>query len=154
MSNVALGGRDGGAFAFYETLPGGAGAGPSGAGCSALQTHMTNTRNTPVEEQELRCPIRVRSLTVRRGSGGAGAKRGGDGLRKEIEMLVPTTASVLADRHRGGPPGAAGGGGGRPGGAWLYRGDRRRRLSSKATVELGRGDVLRIHTPGGGGYGK
>ena len=151
MSNLALGG-DG--FASYETLPGGAGASPAGAGISAVQTHMTNTRNTPVEEQEQRLPLRVRSLTLRRGSGGRGARRGGDGLTKAIEALQPMTLSFLGERHRHGPAGAAGGGPGAPGALWHQRGGRRRRLPSKCTIELLPGDVVVVQTPAGGGHGR
>jgi N-methylhydantoinase B len=156
MSNLSVGGvrGDGTAFSFYETLPGGAGAGPSGPGCAAIQTHMTNTRNTPIEELELRYPLRVRSLTVRRGSGGRGARRGGEGMVKELEALLPVAVTFLGERHGAGPPGARGGGRGRPGALSLVRNGSRRRLPSKTTVALDPGDVLRVETPGGGGDGR
>lgn len=155
MSNLAVGGAraDGTPFGFYETLPGGAGAGATRAGLSAVQTHMTNTRNTPVEETELRFPVRIQRLTVRRGSGGRGRRPGGAGLVKELAALTPLTVSFLAERQRTGPPGSRGGGRGRPGELHLIRGGRRRRLPGKTTVELAAGDVLRVATPGGGGHG-
>ncbi len=156
MSNLSLGGvtADGEAFALYETLPGGAGAGPLRPGAAAIQTHMTNTRNTPVEELERRFPVRVRSLTVLRGSGGGGRRRGGDGLRKEIEALTPLQVSFLGERHGGGPPGAAGGGAGSPGRLELVAAGRRRRLPSKGMVALRPGEAVRVTTPGGGGHGR
>jgi N-methylhydantoinase B len=93
MSNLTLGSAEGadadGTFAYYETTPGGAGAGPEGDGASALQTHMTNTRNTPIEALERELPVRVLETTVRRGSGGAGRSRGGDGVSKRFAFLEP-----------------------------------------------------------------
>ena len=155
MSNLTFGGptADGGEFASYETLPGGAGASARGAGQSAIQTHMTNTRNTPVEELERRAPLRVRALSVRRGSGGRGAHRGGDGLVKEVEALAPLRGAFLGERQRGGPPGAVGGGRGRPGRLSVERGGARARLPAKTTFELAPGDVVIVETPGGGGHG-
>ena len=156
MSNLSFGGTrpDGSDFASYETLPGGAGAGPHAAGQSAIQTHMTNTRNTPVEELEHRYPLRVASLSVRRGSGGRGARRGGDGIRKSIEAKTPLRVTFLGERHDVGPPGAAGGGDGRPGRLWRQRGRTRERLPAKTGCDLRRGDVLVVETPGGGGHGR
>jgi N-methylhydantoinase B len=150
MSNVTIGGPG---YSLYETLPGGAGAGPSGAGASAIQTHMTNTRNTPVEETELRHPLRVVAFTVRRGSGGAGARRGGDGLVKEVEVLAPATASLFAERARTRPPGGAGGGAGKGYRATVRTDGKRRSMPSKVTFDLPKGSRLRIETPGGGGHG-
>jgi N-methylhydantoinase B len=150
MTNVSMGS---GAFAFYETLPGGAGADATGDGTSAVQTHMTNTRNTPVEEMERRYPVRVRALTVRRRSGGRGAHRGGDGIRKEFEVLAPVTLSLFADRQASGPRGLLGGADGRPGRLTLIRAGRSRRLAGKGSHDLLAGDVLRLETPGGGGWG-
>ncbi len=150
MSNVTIGGRG---FSLYETLPGGAGAGPHGPGASAIQTHMTNTRNTPIEETELRHPLRIVSLTVRRGSGGKGARRGGDGLCKEVEMLAPATVSVFAERVRTRPPGAAGGEPGRSFRACVSDCGKRRTLPGKGTFDLPAGARLWIETPGGGGHG-
>lgn len=156
MSNLSFGGRraDGSVFTSYETLPGGAGAGRTGPGQAAIQTHMTNTRNTPIEELEHRLPVRVRSLSVRRGSGGGGARRGGDGLCKVVEALVPLQVSFLGERHRSGPPGAAGGGPGAPGGLWRLRGRRRERLPAKCSFALAPGECVEVATPGGGGHGR
>ena len=151
MSNLTLGERT---FAFYETLPGGAGAGPETPGVSGVQTHMTNTRNTPVEALEQDYPVTVRSLTIRRSSGGAGRMRGGDGIVKELELHAPAVGSVFADRHDQGPPGLAGGQRGSPGRAQLIRDGRTRTLPAKGSIDLQVGDVLRITTPGGGGWGK
>ncbi len=155
MSNLAIGGTatDGTQFACYETLPGGAGAGPVGPGQSAIQTHMTNTRNTPLEEMEHRFPVRIRSLTVRRGSGGAGARRGGDGLVKSIEALAPMSLTFMGERHRSGPPGACGGAAGAPGSLLHVRKGKGEVLPAKCAVQLERGDIVTILTPGGGGHG-
>lgn len=156
MSNFSFGGRrdDGSEFTSYETLPGGAGATADAPGQAAIQTHMTNTRNTPIEELEHRYPVRVRSLSVRRGSGGAGARRGGDGLCKEVEALAPLRASFLGERHRRGPAGAAGGGRGAPGALWRVRGARRERLPAKGSFDLAPGERVVVMTPGGGGHGR
>jgi N-methylhydantoinase B len=156
MSNLSFGGRagDGSDFASYETLPGGAGAGPSAPGQAAIQTHMTNTRNTPVEELEHRYPVRVVSLSVRRGSGGRGARRGGEGLVKSIAAKVPLQVSFLGERHASGPPGARGGRDGRPGRLWRQRGVDRERLPAKTSFSLLPGEVLTVETPGGGGHGR
>lgn len=156
MSNLSFGGVDrrGAEFTSYETLPGGAGASASAPGQSAIQTHMTNTRNTPIEEMEHRAPLRVAALSVRRGSGGAGARRGGDGLRKRIVALVPLQVAFLAERHDHGPKGSAGGGAGRPGRLWLCRGASRRRLPAKSSLLLRAGDAVEVETPGGGGHGR
>ncbi len=159
MNNVALGGRrtgetDGeGRWAYYETVAGGAGGGPDGPGTDAVHTHMTNTLNTPVEALEHACPLRVRSYRIRRGSGGAGRHAGGDGVVRELELTAPATLSLLADRRRRGPWGLAGGGDGEPGRDLLIRGGETRELPSKGTFRLEAGDVLRIETPGGGGWG-
>jgi N-methylhydantoinase B len=156
MTNLALGGvaRDGRAFAFYETLPGGAGALPDAAGTSAVQTHMTNTRNTPIEEFEATLPLRVESLTVRRGSGGGGRHRGGDGIVKELRVLCDgVSMSLFAERHVRRPRGRAGGRDAKPGRAVLRRRGRTRVLAAKGSIELHDGDVVRIESPGGGGFG-
>ena len=156
MSNLSMGGirKDGAEFAFYETLPGGAGAGPNRAGRSAVQTHMTNTRNTPVEETEHRYPVRIQSLTVRRGSGGKGARAGGDGIEKSVETLVPAAVTFLGERQQSGPPGAEGGGAGSKGSITLRSRGKQRKLPSKGTTQLGAGDVVTVRTPGGGGHGR
>ncbi len=153
MTNLSLGGSGEHSYAFYETLPGGAGASRAHAGSAAVQTHMTNTRNTPVEELESRYPVLVHALQVRRGSGGRGAKRGGDGLVKEVEVLEPATLSLFCERQAEGPRGCAGGEPGKPGRTSLVRGGRRRKLPAKTSMGLQPGDVVRVETPGGGGHG-
>ena len=116
MSNFTFGGTvNGTPFTFYETIAGGAGGGPHGPGESAVQTHMTNTMNTPVEALEMRVPVRIRRYRIRTGSGGAGRHRGGDGILREFEFLVPCRVGLTADRHRRGPYGLQGGAPGNPG---------------------------------------
>lgn len=155
MNNVALGGiHRGRPFAYYETLAGGAGGGPVGAGASAVHTHMTNTMNTPIEALEAYYPLRVRRYGVRRGSGGAGRHAGGDGLVREIEFVGDAEVTLLTERRVTRPYGLAGGEAGAPGRDWLVRGTRRRRLPAKATVTMRAGDRLRVETPGGGGFGR
>jgi len=156
MSNLSFGGVDaaGAEFTSYETLPGGAGACAFAAGRAAVQTHMTNTRNTPIEELEQRLPVHVRSLSVRRGSGGRGRHRGGDGLRKEVTALVPLRVSFLGERHEQGPPGDDGGARGSPGRLWRIANGRRRRLPAKHSFDLEPGQVVVVETPGGGGHGR
>jgi N-methylhydantoinase B len=157
MTNLSLGGRDrsGEEFAFYETLPGGAGASPDAAGSSGVQTHMTNTRNTPIEDFEVRYPVRVESLTIRRGTGGAGRHRGGDGVVKRLRLLADdVSVSLFAERHELAPYGLAGGAPGACGGATLERAGRREQLPAKGAVRTRRGDVIEIATPGGGGHGR
>ncbi len=156
MSNLSVGGRDrdGNEFAFYETLPGGAGAGPQRPGRAAVQTHMTNTRNTPIEELEHRYPVRVVRLTVRRGSGGRGQRRGGDGIDKVLVASTPLVVTFLGERHRQGPAGCEGGGEGAVGGLWRERRGRRQRLPSKTELTLAPGERIAVATPGGGGHGR
>ena len=150
MSNFLLGGAD---WAYYETIAGGAGAGPSHAGASAIQTHMTNTRSTPTEELEHALPVRVVRHALRRDSGGGGAARGGDGVVRELELLAPATVTLVGDRRVRPPYGLAGGGPGSPGEDTLVRGERNVRLPGKVTFEALAGDRITIATPGGGGYG-
>jgi N-methylhydantoinase B len=156
MTNFTFGGirADGTRFAYYETIPGGAGAGPSGPGEPAIQTHMTNTANTPVEMLERDFPMVVWRFEVRRESGGAGAHRGGDGVVKEVEFLSPVNAAVVANRHRVPPWGLAGGGPGTPGTTLLVgpHGEPTE-LPAVASIRPGPGTRLRLETPGGGGYG-
>jgi N-methylhydantoinase B/oxoprolinase/acetone carboxylase alpha subunit len=153
MNNVLLGG-DG--WVYYETIGGGQGARPWADGMSGVHTAMTNTRDTPVEALERALPVRVRSYSLRRRSGGAGVRRGGDGIERELEMLEPVTVSLVTERRTTAPWGLAGGQPGAVGENWLLpKGDAAaaQRLSDKCTVHLQPGDVLRILTPGGGGYG-
>ncbi len=161
MNNVAIGGTDprtGRAFAYYETVGGGMGAGPSGPGLSGVHTHMSNTLNTPVEALEHAYPFRVLRYAVRRGSGGRGVYRGGDGLERDIQILAPARVTLLTERRRTGPAGQGGGEPGAPGANALLRaGHEEERsaesLPSKATFEVQRGDIVSIRTPGGGGWG-
>ncbi len=153
MNNVLLGGAD---WVYYETVGGGQGARPWADGMSGVHTAMTNTRDTPVEALERELPLRVRRYTLRRGSGGGGTHRGGDGIERELEVLADTTLSLVTERRASRPPGAGpGAGAGAAGENWLLpAGDeaRARRLPDKCTVELEAGDVLRLLTPGGGGW--
>ncbi|HYO63980.1 MAG TPA: hydantoinase B/oxoprolinase family protein [Pyrinomonadaceae bacterium] len=157
MNNLTVGGYDprrGAEFAYYETVAGGMGARPASDGLSAVHTHMTNSLNTPAEALEYAYPLRVRRYAVRRGSGGRGRTRGGDGVVREIETLVPARASLLADRRLRAPYGLAGGAPGTPGrDTLIQRGGRARRLESKGSWQLEPGDRVRIETPGGGGHG-
>jgi 5-oxoprolinase (ATP-hydrolysing) len=147
MNNLCFG--DAG-FGYYETIGGGAGAGPGFAGASAVHTHMTNTRLTDPEVLERRYPIRVRELSIRRGSGGHGRFRGGDGLCRELELLAPLRVTLISERRTRQPFGLEGGGAGQPG-RNLVNG---REYPGRFSLELGPGDRLRIETPGGGGFGK
>jgi len=158
MSNLTVGGvdpgRGGRTFAYYETVGGGAGASPRGKGASGIQTHMTNTRNTPVEVLEHAYPFRVRQYRLRPGSGGAGAHPGGDGIVRELVALAPCEATLLTERRRLAPYGLAGGAPGAPGRNGLVRADGSEvELPAKATVRLEPGDAIRVETPGGGGFG-
>jgi len=139
---------------YYETICGGMGAGPDGDGASAIQTHMTNTRMTDPEVLELRYPVVVEAFGIRRGSGGAGRSRGGDGAVRRLRFLKPMTAVVVASRREVAPFGLAGGADGAAGRQWVERADGRvEAMSGRSRVELAAGDALVIETPGGGGYG-
>lgn len=157
MNNLTIGGidsRTGQEFAYYETVAGGMGARPHLDGMSAVHTHMTNSLNTPAEALEYAYPLRVRAYRLRRGSGGRGRKRGGDGIVREIETLVPARMSLLADRRHRAPYGLAGGEEGQTGRDRIVRDGRARRIEAKGPAELRPGDRVRIETPGGGGHGK
>jgi len=147
MNNVTLGTDD---FTYYETLGGGQGACADAPGPSGVHVAMSNTRNTPVEALELEFPLRVREYAIRRGSGGAGAQRGCDGVVRELEALAPMGFSLLTERRRHAPPGAAGGGPGARGRNLLDGAE----LPPKARGSLAPGQTLRIETPGGGGHGE
>jgi len=139
----------GDAWTYYETLGGGQGACPEADGPSAIHVAMSNTLNTPVEALETEFPLRVRRLALRRGSGGTGRQRGGDGIVREIEALAPMRYTLIGERRRHRPRGRDGGGDGEMG-RDLLDGER---LPGKTEGELAPGDVLRIETPGGGGSG-
>ena len=151
MNNVLIGSVS---TVYYETVAGGEGATPSRDGQSGIHTGMTNTKNTPIESLETHYPFLVRATTLRRGSGGAGRFKGGEGMIREIEFTEPVTVSLMGERRRHRPWGLAGGGPGECGEDWLIRstGDRER-LPGKATFECEPGDRLRVLTPGGGGWG-
>ncbi len=157
MNNLSFGGidpRTGSPFAYYETIAGGMGARPSADGLSGVHTHMTNSLNTPVEAIESHFPVRVRRTSLRRGSGGRGQFQGGDGIIREIEFLAEARCSILSDRRRFPPYGLAGGQPGKPGRNTLTVSGRTRRLPSKTVFTAPPGSILRIETPGGGGWGK
>ena len=140
---------------YYETIAGGSGAGPDHDGTSAVQTHMTNSRLTDPEILETRLPVRLERFTIRRGSGGLGAHRGGDGVVREIAFLEPMRANILANRRRVPPRGIAGGGDGLPGRNWVERADGRvEPLGATGSAEMQPGDRFVIQTPGGGGFGR
>lgn len=158
MNNLTFGGRQPGShqpFAYYETIGGGAGAGPDGSGASGVHVHMSNTRNTPIEALEYALPVRVERYTLRRGSGGAGQHRGGDGVRRDLRFLTPVAVTVLSERRRRAPWGLQGGMAGAPGKNVLIKDSAREELlPGKFTRRLEAGEVLSIQTPGGGGWGK
>jgi N-methylhydantoinase B len=157
MNNLTIGGidpRTGGEFAYYETVAGGMGARPQLDGMSAVHTHMTNSLNTPAEALEYAYPLRVREYSIRKGSGGSGQTRGGEGVVREIETLVPARMSLLADRRTLAPYGLNGGEAGNCGLDSIIRDDKARRIPSKGSWQLEAGERVRIETPGGGGYGK
>lgn len=156
MNNLTIGGidsRNGHEFSYYETVAGGMGARPSADGMSGVHTHMTNSLNTPAEALEYAYPLRVREYRLRKGSGGEGKQRGGNGVVREIETLVPARMSLLADRRKRGSYGLSGGADGSPGVDLIIRGNRKRRINAKSSHELKAGDRIRIETPGGGGWG-
>jgi N-methylhydantoinase B len=159
MNNLSFGGKDarrGGAgapFAYYETIAGGTGGGPGIAGSSATQSHMTNTLNTPTEVLEHVYPVRVRRYALRDGSAGDGKFPGGDGLIREIEFLTDVQVGILSDRREVPPYGLSGGKAGKVGKNELIVEGRARRVPSKCTFYAPAGAVIRMETPGGGGWG-
>jgi N-methylhydantoinase B len=156
MNNMTAGGRDprtGQAFAYYETMGGGMGASPASDGLSGVHTHMSNTMNTPVEALEYAYPIRVHAYRLRRGSGGAGTYRGGDGLERELVFEAPTEVTLLTDRRLRPPYGLRGGEPGLPGSNILIHDGVERALPGKVRFTVAPGDHLRISSPGGGGWG-
>jgi N-methylhydantoinase B len=158
MSNLTIGGvdpRSGGAFTYYETAAGGMGARRGLDGISGVQTHMTNSLNTPIEALEYAYPFRVRRYAYRDESGGEGRWRGGDGLVREVELLAPAQVTLLADRRKFRPWGLQGGEEGAAGRAAVFTAaePQGRELPGKCSLHLQPGDVLRLETPGGGGWG-
>jgi 5-oxoprolinase (ATP-hydrolysing) len=152
MNNLSFGNAR---HQYYETLCGGAGAGPGFDGASAVHTHMTNSRLTDAEILELRHPVRVVSFALRRGSGGGGLHHGGDGVVRRLRFTEPVSAALITNRRRVPPFGLAGGAPGAPGRNRVVRADGMvEELPGIASVELAAGDVLEIATPGGGGWGR
>jgi 5-oxoprolinase (ATP-hydrolysing) len=151
MNNFTFGN---GRHQYYETIAGGAGAGPDFDGASVVQTHMTNSRLTDPEVLEWRFPVRLEAFSVRRGSGGAGAHGGGDGAIRRVRFLEPMTAVMLANHRRVAPFGVDGGAPGAVGRNWIERTDGTREdYGATFQVEMNAGDVFVIETPGGGGFG-
>ena len=157
MNNLLLGGAG---WVYYETVGGGQGGrwrdGRGQPGQSGIQTGMTNTKNTPIEALERHYPLRVLRYRLRRGSGGDGLAPGGEGIERDLQVLEDATASLITERRVSQPGGLAGGGPGATGENWLLsQGDESRaeRLPDKCTIRLQAGDVLRMLTPGGGGWG-
>ena len=146
MNNVTFGTP---AFTYYETLGGGQGGGPLGPGESGVHVAMSNTLNTPIEALEQAYPLRIERYALRRGSGGAGAAPGGEGVIRRYRVQADCRLSLMTERRRHGPGGAAGGGDGKPGRNLLNG----RPLAAKLSRDVRAGDVLEIRTPGGGGYG-
>jgi N-methylhydantoinase B len=157
MNNTLVGGTDprtGRPFTYYETIAGGQGARPGATGMSGVHSHMTNTLNTPVEALEMAYPLRVLEYRLRDGTGGRGKWRGGDGIRRALQVMADrVTVSLLTERRRRAPWGLGGGGPGAPGRNLLIRGDQEHPLPAKGTFDAGEGDVIVVETPGGGGYG-
>ena len=146
MNNITFGGAG---WTFYETLGGGQGAGPRGDGPSAVHVGMSNTRNTPIESLERAYPIRIDEYAIRRGSGGAGKHRGGDGIIRRYRVLERCTVTLVTERRRHAPKGTAGGAAGQPGSNQLNG----KPIPAKCRLELQAGDVVTVMTPGGGGWG-
>jgi N-methylhydantoinase B/oxoprolinase/acetone carboxylase alpha subunit len=141
-------------FAYYETIGGGAGAGPQGDGGSGLHVHMSNTRNTPIEALEFAYPLRVVEYSLRQNSGGTGRHCGGEGLVRSLEFLALATATITSERRAKRPYGLQGGSEGENGRNQLIRGETAVDLPGKTSVSLQPSDILRLETPGGGGWGK
>jgi 5-oxoprolinase (ATP-hydrolysing) len=151
MNNLTFG--DAG-HQYYETIAGGSGAGPGFDGASGVQTHMTNSRLTDPEVLEDRHPVRLREFRYRRGSGGAGRHRGGDGLVRSIEFRAPMTVAVLSNHRRVAPFGLEGGAAGAAGVNRIERaGGAVEVLPACASASVEPGDAIVIETPGGGGFG-
>ncbi len=150
MSNVSFGDAT---FAYYETIAGGMGGSSRGDGESGIHAHMTNTRNTPIEALEIYYPVTIRSYRLRRGSGGRGKGRGGDGIIREFQFLRDVVVSVVSDRRKRGPYGLFGGECGKPGRNVKILSSAEYELPGKFTEVFRKGEILRVETPGGGGWG-
>ncbi len=157
MNNMIIGGHDPvreQPYVYYETIGGGMGARPTKDGISGIHTHMTNTMNTPIEAMEFAFPLRLKRYALRRGSGGQGKYKGGDGMIREVEFLAPARVTLLSERRKRPPPGYHGGHHGEPGENVLLRGGYEEvQLAGKEILDVDAGDVLSVRTPGGGGWG-
>lgn len=157
MNNISFGGFDPihqRSFAYYETIGGGMGAAKNAPGLSGIHTHMTNSLNTPLEAMENYFPLRITSYGLRNYSGGSGKYNGGDGIIREYEFFVPTQVSIMSERRKFSPYGLKGGKKGKSGRNVLITGGQEKILSSKVNFKIQPGEILRIETPGGGGYGR
>jgi len=156
MNNIAFGGFDPKRetnFTYYETIGGGMGASALRCGLSGVHTHMTNSLNTPIEALEHYLPIKINRYSLRRGSGGKGEKTGGKGIIREYEFYIPAQVTIISERRKFAPYGLHGGERGKKGSNLLLSKGKLRRLNSKVNIKVQPNDVLRIETPGGGGYG-
>jgi N-methylhydantoinase B len=159
MNNLTIGGLDprsgeGVPFAYYETIAGGMGARPDRPGVSGVHTHMTNSLNTPAEALEYAYPLRVTRYSLRKGSGGGGRFRGGDGIVREVELLADSEVTLLTDRRSRGPYGLQGGDDGAAGRTTIVNKDGSEQVvPGKTSIRLKKGDRVRIESPGGGGWG-
>ena len=157
MNNLTIGGTDkrtGNQFAYYETVAGGLGARPGLDGIDGIHTHMTNSLNTPAEAMEYAYPMRVRRYAIRRESGGGGQFRGGDGIVREVELLTDARVTILSDRRKIRPYGLNGGEPGSAGRTVFISNAGEQVLAGKDSVQASAGDLIRIETPGGGGWGE
>ncbi len=157
MNNLTLGGidpRTARPFAYYETMGGGMGAAPASDGLSGVHVHMSNTLNTPIEALEHAYPLRVTHYSLRRGSGGNGAHTGGDGIRRDIELLADADVSLLSERREVAPHGIHGGADGERGKNIIIRNGESTELPSKTTFRARAGETVSVRSPGGGGCGK
>ncbi len=157
MNNLTIGGIDPRTqtpFAYYETIAGGMGARPTRDGVAGVHTHMTNSLNTPAEALEYAYPLRVRRYSLRRGSGGKGKHRGGDGIVREIEVLTDADVTLLAERRVRAPYGLQQGEPGSPGAASVITKKGTVPMPGKFNLRLRPGERVRVETPGGGGFGR
>ena len=155
MNNLTIGGYDasrGKEFTYYETIAGGMGARPNSDGIDAIHTHMTNTMNTPIEAIETNYPMQVAQYTIRHGTGGAGKFSGGAGVVRALQILTDAEVTILSERRTRGPYGLQGGASGEPGRNVLISDGEEHRLAGKVSISTREGDIIRIETPGGGGF--